>query len=161
MKKLIAVTITLVLLLAVAGCSDQKNDTASDTQQFSTDMEDMDSSKDKTAGDLEIVEWGSSELYTDDDIQNAVDTVIAYFKTEFKGCTLTKISYPGDDSSDLFDQWAKEYEADEAIVLKSSFDVGASGGDGSLNPNTTYDDWQWILVRNNGGMWEVATNGYG
>ena len=47
------------------------------------------------------------------------------------------------------------------IVLYSSFDTDASGDDGSLEPNTTYDDFQWILVRDNGGTWEVKTYGYG
>jgi len=63
--------------------------------------------------------------------------------------------------ADLFTEWAEECEADEAIVLYSSFDTDASGGDGSLEPNTTYDDFQWILVRDNGGTWEVKTYGYG
>lgn len=80
---------------------------------------------------------------------------------EFTGCTLTQLCYPGDASADLFTEWAEECEADEAIVLYSSFDTDASGGDGSLEPNTTYDDFQWILVRDNGGTWEVKTYGYG
>lgn len=37
---------------------------------------------------------------------------------------------------------------DEVIVLLSPFYVDSSGGDCSLNPNSTYDDWGWILVRN-------------
>ena len=90
-----------------------------------------------------------------------MDTVMTYFETEFQGCTLTQLRYPGDASADLFTEWAQEYEADEAIVLYSSFDTDASGGDGSLEPNTTYDDFQWILVRDNGGTWEVKTYGYG
>ena len=102
-----------------------------------------------------------SDIYTDADIQAAMDTVMTYFETEFKGCTLTQLCYPGDASADLFTEWAEECEADEAIVLYSSFDTDASGGDGSLEPNTTYDDFQWILVRDNGGTWEVKTYGYG
>ena len=39
----------------------------------------------------------------------------------------------------------------------STFDTNASGGDGSLEPNTTYDNFQWILVRDNGKTWEVKT----
>ena len=102
-----------------------------------------------------------SDLYTDDDIENAVAAVTACFETEFQGCTLTELRYPGDALSDLFTHWAQEYNTDEAIVLYSSFDTDASGGDGSLEPNTTYDDFQWILVRDNGGTWEVRTYGYG
>ena len=113
------------------------------------------------SSDVSIVEWEHSDIYTDADIQAAMDTVMTYFETEFKGCTLTQLCYPGDASADLFTEWAEECEADEAIVLYSSFDTDASGGDGSLEPNTTYDDFQWILVRDNGGTWEVKTYGYG
>lgn len=116
---------------------------------------------DDTDSDVSIVEWEHSDIYTDADIQAAMDTVMTYFETEFKGCTLTQLCYPGDASADLFTEWAEECEADEAIVLYSSFDTDASGGDGSLEPNTTYDDFQWILVRDNGGTWEVKTYGYG
>ena len=116
---------------------------------------------DDTDSDVSIVEWERSDLYTDADIQAAMDAVMTYFETEFKGCTLTQLCYPGDASADLFTEWAEECEADEAIVLYSSFDTDASGDDGSLEPNTTYDDFQWILVRDNGGTWEVKTYGYG
>ena len=116
---------------------------------------------DDTDSDVSIVEWEHSDIYTDADIQAAMDTVMTYFETEFQGCTLTELRYPGDALSDLFTQWAQEYNTDEAIVLYSSFDTDASGDDGSLEPNTTYDDFQWILVRDNGGTWEVKTYGHG
>ena len=116
---------------------------------------------DDTDSNVPIVKWEHSEIYTDADIQAAMDVVTAYFEAEFQDCTLTQLRYPGDASADLFTEWAQEYEADEAIVLYSSFDTDASGGDGSLDPNTTYDDFQWILVRDNGGTWEVKTYGYG
>ena len=116
---------------------------------------------DDTDSDVSIVEWEHSDIYTDADIQDAKDAVTTYFEAEFQGCTLTQLRYPGDASADLFTEWAEECEADEAIVLYSSFDTDTSGGDGSLEPNTTYDDFQWILVRDNGGTWEVKTYGYG
>ena len=83
-----------------------------------------------------------------------------YFGNEFDGCTLTKLSYPGDTYADEFDEWAEQYDADEAIVILSSFDVDSSGGDGSLNPDSTYDDWKWILIRNDSGNWEHVDHGY-
>ncbi|MGN0339060.1 MAG: hypothetical protein ACI4D0_01045 [Lachnospira sp.] len=36
----------------------------------------------------------------------------------------------------------------------------AWGGDGSSNPNSTYSDWKWILVRTNGGHWQHVDHGY-
>lgn len=102
-----------------------------------------------------------SEIYSEDDINSAIDTIKKEFKRDWKGCTLTEIYYAGDDSSIDHQDWADRYNADEAIVLLSSFDVASSGGDGSLNPNSTYDDWNWILVRTSGGQWQHVDHGYG
>ena len=97
---------------------------------------------------VQIPDWKPSEIYSDSDIEAAFQTVKDYFGNEFDGCTLTKLTYPGDTYADEFYEWAEQYDADEAIVILSSFDVDSSGGDGSLNPDSTYDDWKWILIRN-------------
>jgi len=34
------------------------------------------------------------------------------------------------------------------------------GGDGSLNPNSTYDNWDWIMGEKHGGKWEHIDHGY-
>ena len=100
-----------------------------------------------------------SDIYTQEDIQQAVDIVTDYFNKEFEGCDLTALWYDEVFSEKQADDWTRQYEAEEAIVLLSSFDVDASGGDGSFNPNSTYDNWMWILVRT-GGDWELMTWGY-
>lgn len=109
---------------------------------------------------VQIADWKPSAIYSDSDIEAAHQTVKDYFRSEFDGCTLTKLYYPGDTYADEFHEWAEQYDADEAIVILSSLDVGSSGGDGSLNPNSTYDDWQWIPIRNHGGDWEHVDHGY-
>ena len=101
-----------------------------------------------------------SELYSQKDIDAAIETVKKDFEREFKGCTLTEIFYSGDDFSKDYQEWAVRNNADEVIVLLSSFDVGAFGGDGSLETNHTYDNWKWILVRADGGQWQHVDHGY-
>mgnify|MGYP002772203390 FL=1 len=101
-----------------------------------------------------------SEIYSEEDIAAAIDTIKKEFKSNWNGCTLTEIYYAGDDSSKDHQDWADRNNADEVIVLLSSFDVDSSGGDGSLNPNSTYNDWKWILVRTNGGQWQHVDHGY-
>ena len=101
-----------------------------------------------------------SEMYSQDDINSAIDTIKKEFKSDWKGCTLTEIYYAGDDCSKDHQYWADRNNADEVIVLLSSFDVDSSGADGSLNPNSTYDNWNWILVRTNGGQWQHVDHGY-
>ena len=102
----------------------------------------------------------NSEIYSQEDINAAIDTIKKEFMMNWGGCTLTEIYYAGDDSSKDHQDWADRNNADEVIVLLSSFDVDSSGGDGSLNPNSTYSDLSWILVRTNGGKWQHVDHGY-
>ena len=101
-----------------------------------------------------------SAVYSQDEIDSAIDVIKQEFKSGWKGCTLTEIYYAGDKTSAAHSEWADRYDADEAIVLTSSFAVDSSGGDGSLNPNSTYDGWMWILVRTAGGQWQHVDHGY-
>lgn len=104
----------------------------------------------------------SSSLYTKSEIQSAIDICVDYFNENFEGCVLTEISYDDEFCIKEKDKWAVQYEADEAIVLTSTFVVDENGGDGSFNPNDTYTDWQWILTRSNsdGEEWVLQTWGY-
>ena len=101
-----------------------------------------------------------SDMYSQEDIASAIDVIKKEFKSSWKGCTLKEIYYAGDDSSIAYQDWAERNDTDEVIVLLSSFDVDSSGGDGSLNPNSTYNGWNWILVRENGGKWQHVDHGY-
>lgn len=101
-----------------------------------------------------------SEIYSESEINAAIDIAVKHFKDNFEGCTLIEIQYVGDDSVEGFEEWAERYDAEQAIVLVSSFNVGSSGGDGSLNLNSTYDNWKWILTRNDNKKWTLQTWGY-
>lgn len=101
-----------------------------------------------------------SEYYTSKEINSAIETIIKEFDKEWDGCTLNEIYYAGDNMSKDYQDWADRNNADEVIVLLSSFEVDSSGGDGSLNPNSTYDGWLWILVRNTDGQWKHVDHGY-
>ena len=111
------------------------------------------------AKNVKITEY-TSEKYSNDEIKDAIDVAIDYFTKEFEGCTLTEITYLGDDENDDWQEFADRNNATDVIVLVSSFDVDASGGDGSLNPNSTYTNWKWILVRTDGGKWKHVDHGY-
>lgn len=92
-----------------------------------------------------------SAIFSQQEISAAIRSAKLYFKLHFSGCTLTEIGYAGDSLNG----------DDRVIVLTSSFDVDSSGGDGSLNPNETYTDWQWTLKRLPGGLWYHVDHGYG
>ncbi len=98
----------------------------------------------------------STGIYSEKEINEAMDVVVNHFKFGFKDCTLIDLVYEGNSSPG----WAEEFGADQAIILTSSFYVG-SRAEGSFKPNTTYVDWQWILCRIGNGKWKLKTAGYG
>ena len=101
-----------------------------------------------------------SEIYTSAELESGVNTVLDYFQKEFDGCKLSDLEYVGDERNRDFIGYAERVGADEVLVFRSNFDVDERGGDGSLNPNTSYMGWLWILARTNGGEWEHVDHGY-
>ena len=101
-----------------------------------------------------------SDIYTKDEIQEAVDVIKKEFSKEWKGCTLKEIYYAGDDRA-LFTSYAKQYHGDEALVLKTNFHTNYFSWKIGLNSNCDYEDYQWIFVRNKNGKWKHVDGGYG
>ena len=111
-----------------------------------------------------------SELYTAEEIDSAISVIKTEFSLSWPGCTLKEIAYAGDETTGQFTenylrQHYEEYskvwgDFDELIVLISTFDVDESGGDGSMAPNSTYRNWNWILVRSDGSSWRHVDHGY-
>jgi len=98
------------------------------------------------------VDLGSSSTYTQADRQAAADAVIAQFQT-LKGCDLRAIKY----SAELTQTECGTNT--NCVAFLSDFHVGASGSDGSLNPNSDYT-WSWQLTRTaSGAPWVVVTRG--
>ncbi len=87
-----------------------------------------------------------------------MNVVTDYFKNaeDFQYCTLTELCYNEAISSNTSEVLAEQYEAEEAIILISSFDVGAENKHSGL----TYNNFKWILVRSNGRAWTLETWGY-
>lgn len=112
-------------------------------------------------GDVRNVkrETGTSERYSDAQIRSAMNEVLDFFEKEFDGCTMTQIRYDEEKFAERQKMAAEKYGA-EVIILLTDFDVDDSGGDGSLNPNSTYRNYQWTLTRTLFG-WELQGWGYG
>ena len=138
MKKVISIFLVLSVMFGLSSCTD------------------------KPEGNMENVKITkfSSEIYTDEEIGEAIDVTKNYFKRTFSGCTLTEIEYVGDENLDFYQEFAERYNADEVIVFKSTFDVDDETRDDGLESNFTYENWNWILVRNNGGKWRHVDHGY-
>lgn len=108
-----------------------------------------------------------SNKFSELEISNAIGYVKEKFK-DFKGCTLSDLWYDEKKSNDFIMGYLSNgkgsvngVKAENVIVLLSNFDVDSSGGDGSLNPNSTYSNWNWILIRDTKtGNWRVDDWGY-
>ena len=90
---------------------------------------------------------------------DAINVITDTFDKDFEQCTLQEIEYDEEYSRERMNGWAEQFDADEAIVLLSKFYVAAENG--SLAVGETYTKWNWILVRDKGGFWELKTWGYG
>lgn len=100
-----------------------------------------------------------SDLYTKKEITRAMDAAEKEFIRDFKGCILTDLWY--DEHQTKNSGWADQYDAEDAIVLKSNYKSGPFSMRGNQLPNTTYNNYSWVLVRyDDGGNWELQTSGY-
>ena len=112
-------------------------------------------------GDIRGVERivGQSSIYTEAEIQAAMDVVQQHFRKNFEGCKLLRIEY--DEGKTLTERYyrSEQYGVERTIVLESDVYVGFDA-DGSLNPDYTYNDWKWILT-DEGDGWVLRTAGYG
>lgn len=108
-----------------------------------------------------IIDPYESSVYSDEDIDSAIQKIVSEFEEGWEGCTLLEIGYAGDEKSLAELAYYQEYgKADQAIVLVSTFEVGSTDSDPSLNPGTIYDNWTWLLVRSEGGPWRHVDHGY-
>ena len=118
---------------------------------------------DDTKASEASVDYGTSALYTKEDM----DSAITLIKNEFsvwEGCELHSITYAGDDSNSAENiKWMNELGKDkkytQCIEFKSNFHSPVEGG-GAWEADQEYKDWQWWLAREDGGGWELLTWGY-
>ena len=106
---------------------------------------------------------GYSALYGDTLINEACSVVEQKFANEFAGCTLTELRYDEEVENRFADEiaWYATEENQELIVLLSTFNTDEKAADGGFNPNYTYTNFQWHLVRTaDKKSWEIIGWGY-
>ncbi len=99
-----------------------------------------------------------SELYTQDDIDEATEVIKKYFKT-FKNCRLEEIHYAGDEESQSLPS-AHVSADDEVLVLRSTFRTTGNVISLGLDDYKTYPNWNWILKKSETGEWIHVDHGY-
>lgn len=113
------------------------------------------------------IQIGKSNKFNQEEITDAINCVKENFK-DFNGCKLIKLRYNEEKSNNLLKDYfkynkelLKHTKAENTIILLSDFDTGILGINGELEPNSTYTNWSWLLIRNNKtDKWQIYTNGY-
>ena len=98
-------------------------------------------------------------VYTEEEIQAAMEVVTAKFNKDFTGCELLRLEYIEGKYPSDYEHYAKRCGVDRVIVLESDFYAGPDAAS-SLNQDHAYHNWKWILI-DDGSGWTVWTNGYG
>lgn len=132
MKRLFSLSLIFVLLLSLTSCG--------------------------TLNFVDIEEF-SSDIYTANDITSAMEVVLEYFKDQ-KDRILLKLSYAGDAELADHKDWADRNGADEVIVFLTDYYVSRFSDTPTQNTASTYENWSFILVRSDGGEWEIVDQGY-
>ena len=105
------------------------------------------------------IEEFSSEIYTDRDITSAMEVVLEEFQGKSDRILLS-LSYIGDSEISDYRDWADRNGADEVIVFLTDYYVSFFSDTPTQNAGSTYENWNFILVRTNGGEWEIVDQGY-
>ena len=154
MKKLICVIMALCMTGALAACG--TSGAGSSPNEPSTSAE--------VSGKEVKIEYGSSDIYSQKDIDEAIDVIQKEFST-WKGCELHSIRYDTDECNSKKNiKWMnslkKGQNYTECIKFLADFHSPVEGY-GAWEPDTEYADYQWWLARSEGGNWELLTWGFG
>ena len=121
--------------------------------------------QEKISKDIKI-DISKSTKFSKVEINDAINCVKNNFS--FPASTLTKIWYDEEKSNYLVDVYLKYGQGSvngvsskNVIILLTNFDVDGSGDNPVLEPNSTYTDYQWVLIRDNETSdWEIDGCGY-
>ncbi|MCR5137572.1 MAG: M4 family metallopeptidase [Oscillospiraceae bacterium] len=119
--------------------------------------------REKAFGGKATVDYGSSELYTREDLKAAVKLIEDEFAS-FTGCEMHALRYAGDVCGSLENiRWINSLDEGknyvQVVEFLSDFHSPIEGG-GAWEPDTEYTDYQWWLARTVDGDWNLLSWGY-
>ena len=108
---------------------------------------------------------GSSDVYSQDELQSAVDAIMYTVNNDWKVTVkMQEIEYQGDEASTSNLDYCKELSGDVAqcVFFKTNFFIPEQDVEmaWAFEPNKTMKDYEWYLGRTESGDWKVLTSGY-
>ncbi len=106
---------------------------------------------------------GDSELYTQEELDEAAGQVLAEFNS-WDSCELHSFRYAGDETCTEENlKWMNELNPEGNYTQVASFRMDfhtAEDAGGAWEPDAEYTDYEWWLARSEDGAWELLTFGY-
>lgn len=106
---------------------------------------------------------GVSEYFSATEIQAAIDTVKLEVDNYLLVADLTELTFDEDISQQIITEYLPtietiDYTNENTIVFYSEFQTKRSSG--SLDPNTHYENYYWILTQQDNQNWQIIFNGF-
>ena len=105
-------------------------------------------------------EGSAIQSFSDEEIQKAIKTVKKYVTDSFAGCSLQEIWYNGAYQQTASGYFKEQYQTDRVIVLLSDFYVDKTCEINSLEKDSLYAGFMWVLAGDENTGWEVRDYGY-
>ncbi|MBQ6502628.1 MAG: M15 family metallopeptidase [Flexilinea sp.] len=109
-----------------------------------------------------LIDYGTSELFTRSELEEAAVQIKCMFAS-WEGCELHSLRYAGDESNTAENlAWLNSLNDGNAVKCAEFLADFHSPVEpvGAWNPDHEYKDYQWWLVQNEEGGWEILSWGY-
>ena len=102
----------------------------------------------KISKDIKVAPYTGSQIFSEEDINSAMDKTESYFKKNMQGCTMTAIGYGGDKASNNQLESRKRnpgFKFNQVMVINIDFDVRI--GSSNFESGTERKDYVIVLAR--------------
>lgn len=109
------------------------------------------------------INLGSSEAYSQEELQAAVDVILAEVSNWYSVKKVYMLSYCCDESTPDNENYCRGFISTEyvhCVVFDSSFKTSGSALSEGFNPDSVYDGWHWIVVKDENNEWKLLDWGY-
>ena len=119
---------------------------------------------DITAEPTYEIDYGTSEIYSEEDLKSAANAIMNIFNNEWDiKCDMKKLNYLWDELSTANLNYCKNFYADveDCVVFTSDFYIPNTDQEmaWAFEPDKNIEWWSWYLWRIAGEDWIVLTNG--
>lgn len=110
-----------------------------------------------------FIDYGTSQLFTKDDFDKAIQLLNAEF-SGWEGCEMHNIRFTGDTCSNEENlNWVNSLKEGrnytQCMILDSDFHSPLEER-GAWEADKEYENWNWVFARADGGDWELLNWGY-